>query len=61
MSENGALANSIIGNLIGVGTGRGIGLIFIICGISLVITCIFMLLNKNVNSIEKRLPDYIEE
>ena len=38
--------------------GRGIGLIFIISGILLIISCLLMRLNKTVTSIEKRLPDY---
>ncbi|UTY29528.1 MFS transporter [Treponema putidum] len=40
--------------------GRGIGLIFIISGILLIISCFLMRLNKTVTSIEKRLPDYID-
>ncbi|UTY32013.1 MFS transporter [Treponema putidum] len=39
--------------------GRGIGLIFIISGILLIISCLLMRLNKTVTSIEKRLPDYV--
>ncbi|UTC74585.1 MFS transporter [Treponema sp. OMZ 792] len=40
--------------------GRGIGLIFIISGMLLIICCFLMRLNKTVTSIEKRLPDYID-
>lgn len=40
--------------------GRGIGLIFIISGILLIISCFLMRLNKTVTSIEKRLPDYVD-
>ncbi len=40
--------------------GRGIGLIFIISGILLIISCLLMLSNKTVTSIEKRLPDYVD-
>ena len=40
--------------------GRGIGLIFIISGILLIISCLLMRLNKTVTSIEKRLPDYVD-
>lgn len=40
--------------------GRGIGLIFIISGILLIISCILMRLNKTVTTIEKRLPDYVD-
>lgn len=40
--------------------GRGIGLIFIISGTLLIISCLLMLSNKTVTSIEKRLPDYAD-
>ena len=40
--------------------GRGIGLIFIISGILLIISCLLMRLNNTVTSIEKRLPDYVD-
>ncbi len=40
--------------------GRGIGLIFIISGILLIISCLLMRLNKTVTSIKKRLPDYVD-
>ena len=40
--------------------GRGIGLIFITSGILLIISCLLMRLNKTVTSIEKRLPDYVD-
>lgn len=40
--------------------GRGIGLIFIISGILLIISCLLMRLNRTVTSIEKRLPDYVD-
>lgn len=40
--------------------GRGIGLIFITSGILLIISCLLMRLNNTVTSIEKRLPDYVD-
>lgn len=39
--------------------GKGIGLIFIMSGAMLIISCSIMLLNKTVTSIEDRLPDYV--
>ncbi len=58
MVSEGALGSRFIGNLIGAGAGRGIGLIFILCGILLIVVCILMLINKMVTSIEDRLPSY---
>ena len=40
--------------------GRGIGLMFIISGILLIVSCTLMRLNKTVTSIETRLPDYLD-
>lgn len=57
MSEGGILGNSFIGNLIGYGTGRGIGFLFILCGIILILSCILMIFNKNANTLEERIPD----
>lgn len=57
MQSNGFLGSSFIGNLIGSGPGRGIGLSFIICGIWLIAQCIIMLLNKQIVNLEEKLPD----
>ena len=40
--------------------GRGIGLMFVISGILLIVSCTLMRLNKTVTSIETRLPDYLD-
>lgn len=42
MSEDGVLGKSIVGNLIGSGQGRGIGLLFVLSGIILIILCMSM-------------------
>lgn len=59
--EGGKLANTFIGEIIGVGEGRGIGLLFVICGFILLIICISMLFNKNVSDLERLNPDVIED
>lgn len=46
MMPNGALADSFIGDIIGVGEGRGIGLIFIINGIFLAILSVISFINS---------------
>ena len=43
MKENGALGKSFIGRIIGTGAGRGIGLIFILSGLLLMIYSCIML------------------
>ena len=42
MSNNGTFGYEVIGNYIGTGAGRGIGLMFIICGVVLSTLCIVM-------------------
>lgn len=59
--EGGKLASTFIGEIIGVGEGRGIGLLFVICGFILLIICISMLFNKNVSDLERLNPDVIED
>lgn len=42
MQENGVLGKSFVSHIIGYGPGRGCGLMFMICGIVLTITCLYM-------------------
>lgn len=57
MKNDGSIGSNFIGSLIGTGPGRGIGLLFILCGIILNAVCFIMLCKKQVMSMEKRLPD----
>lgn len=59
--EDGKLSDTFIGNILGVGEGRGIGLLFVISGIILLIICVYMLFNKNVNNLETLNPDVISD
>ena len=52
LNKDGLLANSI-GKLIGTGNGRGIGLLFIITGMIIIILAITISKNKNIKSLEK--------
>lgn len=61
LREGGALANTFVGQVIGVGPGRGIGLIFIIAGSATILTSIIAYLNPNLREIESRIPDVIPE
>lgn len=51
--EDGILAESI-GKIIGVGKGRGIGLMFILAGIFIVVISFLLLKNKNIRQMEMR-------
>jgi MFS transporter, DHA3 family, macrolide efflux protein len=61
MAENGALANTIIGKLIGVGAGRGIALLLIVVGLVNIITTIVAYQLPQLRRLEKDLPDALEE
>ncbi len=60
LTENGALANTIIGTILGVGKARGIGLMFVIAGIITSIMGLICLLDKKIISFEKDYPDVVE-
>jgi MFS family permease len=57
LAPGGALAGSV-GRLIGVGPGRGVGLMYMILGLSVVlIVCLFYFLNPRLRRLEAELPD----
>lgn len=60
MAENGVLSNSI-GQLIGVGDGRGIGLMFTIIGLLFVTITTAIYLHPKVRNMEIDIPDAIED
>jgi len=59
MQEGGALA-PILGPLIGVGPGRGIGLIYIIMGLFIVIANLIGYANPRIRLVEDEIPDFSE-
>ncbi len=60
MAPNGPLANTI-GHLIGVGAGRGIGLLFIIMGTFSMLTTVAAYQYPRLRLVEKELPDAIAD
>ena len=52
LEPNGRLAKGIIGSLLGIGPGRGIGLMFVISALLLYLVCIVAWINQEINSIE---------
>jgi MFS transporter, DHA3 family, macrolide efflux protein len=61
MAVNGALANTIIGKLIGTGHGRGIALLLIAVGVINVVSTIVAYQLPQLRRLEKDLPDTIDE
>lgn len=60
MTSHGALASSV-GKIIGVGPGRGIGLMFILMGIFAISAAIVSFLNPRLRYVEDELPDMVAE
>jgi MFS family permease len=57
LSPGGALATTFIGRLIGVGPGRGAGLLFVVLGVVVVLTVSLAFLNPRLRRVETELPD----
>lgn len=61
MVEGGALANTFLGGLLGVGLGRGIGLIFILSGLLLLVVTALAWANPRIRNVEEELPELLTE
>ncbi len=60
LESNGLLA-STVGQVVGVGEGRGIGLFFLIIGVLFIIVTFVVYLQPKVRHMEKDIPDAIQE
>jgi hypothetical protein len=58
---NGPLANTIIGQSIGTGAGRGIGLLFIVIGLFTILLVTISYAYPRIRFIERELPDVIPD
>lgn len=61
MQPGGALANGIVGQLLGTGVGRGIGFMFVIAGSLLLVVSGIAALNPHIRNLERELPDVIPD
>ena len=57
MRQGGALANSPLGTLVGVGAGRGVGLMFVIAGLVGILVSLLVFLNPRIRKLEEEIPD----
>ena len=57
MRQGGGLANTLVGTLLGVGAGRGIGLMFVLAGVFGIIVSTLVFLNPRVRKLEEEIPD----
>ena len=61
MAPGGALAGTFIGDLLGSGPGRGVGLMFIISCLFLWAESLLAYLNPRIRSLESEIPDAIPD
>lgn len=61
MQEGGALSESFVAGVVGVGAGRGIAVIFIVSGISLWLTSSYAFANPRIRNLEAEIPDAIPD
>jgi MFS family permease len=61
MSEGGELASSFAGQVLGIGAGRGIGLIFVVSGITLLIVTAVACAYPRMRLLEDELPDVVPD
>ena len=61
LSEGGVLANTFIAQVVGVGPGRGIGLIFILAGLGTILITWLAYSNPKIRHIETSIPDVIKD
>lgn len=61
LMSGGALANTFVGQVLGTGAGRGIGLMFILSGLTAIIVSVFVYLNPRIRNLEKELPDALPD
>ncbi|MCL4273790.1 MAG: MFS transporter [Anaerolineales bacterium] len=57
LRDGGALASTFIGQWLGTGAGRGIGLMFIISGVVAIVTSVLVYANPRIRNVENELPD----
>lgn len=57
MRQGGALANTGVGTLLGVGAGRGIGVMFVLAGLFGIAISVLVYLNPRIRRLEQEIPD----
>ncbi len=59
--EGGALADTFVGRLLGVGPGRGIGLMMICSGLLMLIISVIAYANPHIRNVETEIPDVLPD
>ena len=61
MLEGGVLAQSFLGTLLGVGPGRGIGFMYLIGMVGMLVVIVISIANPRIRNVETELPDVVDE
>ncbi|PKO12848.1 MAG: MFS transporter [Chloroflexi bacterium HGW-Chloroflexi-10] len=61
MQTGGPMSDTIIGQILGVGAGRGIGLIFVLGSLGLLAASLLAYLNPRIRNIESEIPDALPD
>jgi hypothetical protein len=61
LSEGGVLSNTFVAQIVGVGPGRGIGLIFVLAGLGTILITWVAYMNPKIRHIETNIPDVIKD
>ncbi len=59
MAEGGALANTALGALLETGPGRGIGLIYVLSGVMVMLISLLAYLHPRIRRLEEEVPDAV--
>lgn len=57
MEEGGALANTFVGQIMGVGPGRGVALLFVFVGLSQLLITLFALTRPRLRNVDLEIPN----
>mgnify|MGYP000845511722 FL=1 len=57
LQDGGALASTFVGQILGTGVGRGIGLMFILSGLTAILVSVMVYANPRIRNLEDELPD----
>jgi DHA3 family macrolide efflux protein-like MFS transporter len=59
LREGGVLASTVLGTLLGTGPGRGIGLIYVLSGVVVILISGLAYLNPRIRHLEEEVPDAV--
>jgi DHA3 family macrolide efflux protein-like MFS transporter len=61
MAENGVLASTFVGTILGTGAGRGIGLMFVLSGLFLAAVSVLAYSSPRIRNLEEDIPDAVPD